>query len=470
MTKAPIQSRGRRTLLGKLLRDYRLKNELTQTELQLRLGCGGQGYISKVETGLIATPDSDFLAAMAKEVKKDVAELIALSQQPEEPEVVDQPLPKMSVSSHEFRLAFGHSLWGAPIFHATFEGRIPEFAVTSFAKANGKGGIDPSNLIWLEPGFIPSSPGPGNDDLSALASVDVLTLLRQGKVDVGAIPGNIVPEDFVRIGTIVDSAAGCTLVCTGQQFPQLKEYEGFQSNQRGNKNSKVSGTSADSMALETRALADLINNEKRRDKIARIGVEENTIADEFLRDICDRDPSNKLVLKDLKWHLRSSELSGKSLSRLRKECAAERHGSDLLGVIVWEPHASWMTIIGESEGDETLRKVPIHFSPSELGRPHHLSYEIVIRGNKIGRMNPKEKELRAAVSNLLYELWDSGNRLNKLRKDSADNGTIEQLAKYYKLNGLADEVNDQTIERTLKAVGSILYSVRWDVQGLSSLF
>ena len=85
-------------------------------------------------------------------------------------------------------------------------------------------------------------------------------------------------------------------------------------------------------------------------------------------------------------------------------------------------------------------------------------------------MNPKEKELRAAVSKLLYELWDSGNRLNKLRKDSADSGTIEQLARYYKLNGLSDEVNDQTIERTLEAVGSILYSVRWDVQGLSSLF
>src|ERR1041384_641038 len=433
MTNAPTQSRGRRTLLGKLLRDYRLRNELTQTELQLRLGCGGQGYISKVETGLIATPDSDFLTALAKEVKKDVAELTPPSQQPEEPEVVDQPLPKMSVSSHEFRLAFGHSLWGAPIFHATLEGRIPEFAVTSFARFDAKGGIDLSKLVWLEPDHIPPSPGPGNNDLAALASVDVLTPLRRGEVDVGAIPGNIVPEDFVRIGTIVDSAAGCTLVCTDQQFH--KWYEQLQSNRRGDPNIKGRGISADSMALETRALADLINNGKGRDKIARIGVEENTIADEFLRDICERDPSSKLVLKDLKWNLRSSELSGKSLSRLKKEWAADRHGSDLLGVIVWEPHASWMTIIGESEGDKTLRKVPIHFSPSELGRPHDLAYEIVIRRNRFGPMNPKEKELRAAVSKLLYELWDSGNRLNKLRKDSADSGTIEQLAKYYKLNG-----------------------------------
>lgn len=456
---------GRKTLLGKLVRDYRQQHRLKQTDLQRRLACGGQGYISKVETGLIATPDEQFLKALAKEVGQSVEELIALSRQPESPEVVDQPLPRMPVASHEFKLAFGHSLWGAPIFHATFEARIPEFAVTSFARCNTTG-IDLSKLVWLEPESIPQPPGPGNNQLAALASVDVLTLLRRGEVDVGAIPGNIVPEDFVRIGTIVDSAAGCTLVCTNAQFEKWKKRGTPQRGRQHVNDPKTKPAALDLMALETRELAEIINGENSGNANARIGIEENTISHEFLRDVVERDRSHQLSLQDLKWQVRSSELAMRPFSLLKKECAEEHPGSELVGVIVWEPHASWMTIVEQAT---ELKKVPIHFSPNELGRPHHLSYEIVIRRNRIGRMNPKEKELRAAVSKLLYELWDSGNRLNKLRKFSADEGTIEQLAKYFSLTDL-NEPSDDYSKRTLGAVGSILYSVRWDVQGLSALF
>src|SRR6266849_2294078 len=193
MSKA--QTTGRRTLLSNLLRDYRLEHRLKQTDLQKRLGCG-PGYISKVETGLIGTPESEFLRALSRETGKTVDELVGLSQQAEESSEVDQLIPRLPVARHEFKLAFGHSLWGAPLFHAAHEGRIPEFAVTSSARSKSSG-VDFSQPVWIEADRIVQSPGPGISELAALSSVDVLTLLRRGEADVGALPGNIVPEDFI---------------------------------------------------------------------------------------------------------------------------------------------------------------------------------------------------------------------------------------------------------------------------------
>jgi transcriptional regulator with XRE-family HTH domain len=467
MARTSFQPAGRKTLLSKFLREYRKQNNLKQIELQEKLGYGRQGYISKIETGLIGTPDAEFLKALAREVGKTVDELIALSRQPEESEETDQLLPQITVPENEFKLVFGHSLWGAPIFHAAYEGRIQEFAVTSFASLNPQAGLRRLEPIWITPTQIARTPGPGVSDLAAFSAVDVLTLLRKGEADVGAVPGDIVPEDFIRIGTIVDSAAGCTFVCRKEKFEEW-EKEGSHRPRRQSSREAPTSTGLNPMVFDTNDLCKIIENENDAGKKVRIGVEENTIAYEYLKDICEQDRTHPLQVKDVKWKLRSSELAIKSVTTLERECRSEYPPSDLIGVIVWEPHATWMTLIENAETGRELKKVPIHFTPSSLGRPHHLSYELVIRQNRIGRMNPREKELRSAVSKLMYELWDSANRLNKLSKWSVDHGMIEQLAEYFRFAG--DDAEDGAIERTLNAVGSILYSVRWDVRGLSSLF
>ena len=294
--------------------------------------------------------------------------------------------------------------------------------------------------------------------MAALSAADVLSLLKTGRADVGAIPGNIVPDDCIRIGTIVDSAAGCTFVT---RLGALKH--GAKSNSSKNRRQDHPENQL-TRGIETRALAEFISEARENGREVRIGIEENTIAHEFLRDICEHSrlsPSavdrkkGPLSVNDLKWTLRSNELATKPFADLEKDCNAE-----LLGVIVWDPHATWMTMI-----EEGLEKIQIHFAPSELGRPHHLSYELVVRSPQMNRvMNPKSKELVSAIRKLMFELWDSASRLNSLRDDSADDNLIKQLSEYYRFQTLNETAASK--KRTLEAVGSILYSVRWDTKGL----
>jgi hypothetical protein len=82
-------------------------------------------------------------------------------------------------------------------------------------------------------------------------------------------------------------------------------------------------------------------------------------------------------------------------------------------------------------------------------------------------MNPKSKELVSAIRKLMFELWDSASRLNSLRDDSADDNLIKQLSEYYRFQTLNETTASK--KRTLEAIGSILYSVRWDTKGLSML-
>ena len=57
MAKSP-DTAGKRTQLSVFLSDYRRQQNLTQKQLQEKLGHGTPGYISKIEIGLIGTPEA----------------------------------------------------------------------------------------------------------------------------------------------------------------------------------------------------------------------------------------------------------------------------------------------------------------------------------------------------------------------------------------------------------------------------
>ena len=45
-------------------------------------------------------------------------------------------------------------------------------------------------------------------------------------------------------------------------------------------------------------------------------------------------------------------------------------GKELLGVLTWEPHATWMEMLASP--DTRLASVPVTFAPGRFGHPRHL--------------------------------------------------------------------------------------------------
>src|ERR1043165_167421 len=210
MSKNAVPASDQRTQLGARLRRFREKEALTLDQLRGRLGFGTIDYISKVENGRIKQPKQRFLEALANVMNTTVEELAELSVSPAPEAPLAEPIPRLSRPTL-FKLVFGHSLWGAPIFEAAHGERIPQFNVTSFAEPDIDCSVATTKLGWIQPNSTFPTPRPGSG-LVALSAANVVALLRRGEADVGALPGNIVPSDFIRVGTVVDSVAGCTFV------------------------------------------------------------------------------------------------------------------------------------------------------------------------------------------------------------------------------------------------------------------
>jgi hypothetical protein len=383
-----------------------------------------------------------------------VEELAELSVSPAPEAPLAEPIPRLSRPTL-FKLVFGHSLWGAPIFEAAHGERIPQFNVTSFAEPDIDCSVATTKLGWIQPNSTFPTPRPGSG-LVALSAANVVELLRRGEADVGALPGNIVPSDFIRVGTVVDSVAGCTFVCEDDKFQQWKKRLFLQ-------DEKVTGQHSgganrpDTGVVSTSHLAHILQTAKVPRRGIRVAAEADTVAFRFLQDACQQ---SGLLVKDVRWDFPTKDLAGCGFNEMKRRCHAQEK-AELLGVIVWEPHATWMKMV---EGEKShLRKIPLHLTPNRLGRPHHYSYEIVVRDEQLQDRNPRRQELVNAIAKLMYELDVSAERLNGLSWDGADENILKRLAHYYGMVNPAD--GSPMIEWTLGAVGSILYSVRWLVRG-----
>jgi len=502
------------SMLAELVRTQRERMALSQDEFLAELGFARKQYQSKVETGAIKVPDEAYLSGLSRLVKRPVAELKRLStlqaggRLPSGLSGLD-PLVFDRDGAGEFGLFFGHCVWAAPLFLAASVGRNTSFRMVSYGSRSAPDQpYVPSSIKFVE--HIAAEPSL-TGDLKPYTAADVkqLMLNKKGGIHVGAMPGEVIDDDFreefFSLGTLVDSAAGCTLVCRTADYQDWRHLLGItapaagaplsssrdpRANSRNPRSSNQTKAAQRSTAthLQTRDLGRLLGLLERRraergDKSPqpgrfKVGVETETVAERFLDDACghatqlsidDRhyriDREKEEVLKfDLNriawnfrhpdlWQYRNEEAKRGAFARLEEDFArrypepepgqAER--PELIGVITWEPQASWLD---DHQGKFT--KIPLSFSPTRLVRPNHLTFELVVQRASVLPGAPRARELGQALLVLMEDLAAMGRKLNKLTPESQDPELIRRLMWYFDF---------EDPEETLAAVGSVRYTV-----------
>lgn len=441
--RAPVS--GGTTRLGELIRSYRLAEGLTQAQLGSALGGLSALHVSKLETGRVATPPHEFLTALAVRTSQPVDRLLALGRQPAA-DVVEQ-------STRKFRLGFGHCLWGAPIFLAAHRGMLPDFEVASYSLRDPDNGRLQS--AWIQPDeFAADAPGPLSSYAEPWSAVKILDMLEKEQIDVGVIPGNVIlgrgaEQLFVRIGTVVDSATGCTFVSDARTFKR------------------------EPCVLSTADLFGLVVEYARRKRSpVSIAAEIGTVADKYLQrsfehavdlasratvPAADRALYAGLVPDAVRWHCESAGLALATFAQLRATCLRDR-STELLGVITWEPHASWLERDDPSE--MPLKRFPLYFSPDANGRLSHMSFDVVtLRNAAFG------DEFRLALTRLMQKIWQNAMLLSELDGTSFDLDPLRRVAFYFGFCGRSNGAPpDHTLARIRAAIDGIRYSTHWAME------
>jgi hypothetical protein len=348
-------------------------------------------------------------------------------------------------------------------------------------------------------------------DLKPYTAADVkrIMLNKTGRMHVGAMPAEVIDEDFreefFSLGTLVDSASGCTLVCRTADYedwcrlirdrPQASEPPAAAAGgprkgagRPGPSSSRAAAPGPAGMDLGTRDLGRLLGLlERRRAEHGdpspqpgrfKIGVETRTVAERFLQDACahatrlsvedrsyriDRDSEEVLRFDPARvawsfrhpdlWKYRTEDPRPGAFPRLEEDFAGRYPGPEpgqaqrpeLIGVITWEPQASWL-VGGQAE----YAKIPLSFSPGPLARPNHMTFELVVRRRSVLPGSPGSRELGQALLDLMEDLAAMGRELNKLTPESQDSELIRRLMWYFEF--------EDPVE-ALAAVGSVRYSV-----------
>lgn len=444
----------RRSKLADFVRDYRAKAGLTQAGLACLLGIESLQYVSKLETGRIVVPSKEFLGALATHTGQSVDQLLTLSRRS-----VAQPAGGPSwredeASDRPVKLVFGHCLWGAPIFLAAHRGMIPQFLVASYALRD-----EPSRSAqpcWIVPDEVAvETPGPGATRAVPWSAVKILDMLEKEEIDLGAIPGNIIwgrgaYQRFMRIGTIVDSATGCTFVCKAGTFEV-----------------------ADSL-LSTRDLFKLLlGYVERHDAEVRIAVEVGTVADTYLCRVLDPaeeilklsqqnrgliDAAERLSVDRVRWHCESSTLATMSFDALGELCA-DTEKANLLGVITWEPHASWLH--AQDRSRDGVCSIRLHFSPDNRGQLTPVSFDLVML-----RTSEIRPPLRLALIKLMQRLWQNATLLSELDGTSFNQEHLARVGEYFGFGARARRGRplQQELDNVLRAIQNVRYCVHWAME------
>lgn len=428
------------------------EDKLSEKWPRFRPGPSSQ-YISKIETGVIQWPgDDEFWEALSLFASIPRADLEDLARRP--------------MGSHEqrrirstFCVAAGHCIWAAPLVLAAREGMIEEYfhVVTSRVGEAFSPIAEP-----LSPEKIPS---PRNKDVVSLSAIDVLDCLRRegedkNRVDLAIVPGKLVDEaekSLLRIGCIVDSWTGCSLVCR-------KEFE-----------QRLAGRDGNLTEVTSRALASaLVTPSSRGRPVAarfKIALEEGTVADEILKEGMD-----------VQWGKDSGRLVCDILHPCRnRDFAVEKKYEDieravgkdfsLAGVLTWDPHATWLKKTAEKREDLTI--VPVKFPVGEDGRAAHLTFELVIRSADAISTEPRAKELRHAIFHLMRQLRDCSARLNFIDTifKSNDRRTVRAIGEYFGLIDVdrSDSLGFDDMADTLKAIGSVRFTAHFHTEALIAM-
>jgi transcriptional regulator with XRE-family HTH domain len=447
----------RTTKLGAFVREHRLREGLTQAQLGRALGLGNGLYISKVETARVGSPAPEFLAALARRTGETIDALRAMGRA--EPL---RPSGLLPADSHRpdvgpFKLGFGHCLWGAPIFLAAHRGMIPDFLVASYSVHDPDREPQP-RPAWIQPDQVATQvPGPGGLQAEPWSAVKILDLLEKEEIHVGAIPGNVITgrggdQRFIRIATIVDSATGCTFVSDARVVPSRPAV------------------------LSTDQLFDLVAaHARRRRGPVNIAAEVGTVADKYLQRAFERasialqtastpksqrDLYRHLTPDAVRWHCESSQLARASFGELRESCL-RTNGASLIGVLTWEPHASWLETRTKSGSGAGLKKFPLYFSPDARGRVMHMSFDLVIL-----RSTALTDAFRIALTRLIQRVWQNSTMLSELDGTSFDTDALNRVAGYFGFVGDRSRTRgkETVLNHARAAIDGIRYSTHWAME------
>ncbi|MGH8655369.1 MAG: hypothetical protein ACREYE_25790 [Gammaproteobacteria bacterium] len=155
----------------------------------------------------------------------------------------------------------------------------------------------------------------------------------------------------------------------------------------------------------------------------------------------------------ISWHCESSTLARVSFEELKEQCRREQN-AELLGIITWEPHASWLRML-ETSGTSLL-KVPLYFSPDQAGRMKHMSFDLVML-----RTATLDDEKRAALLRLFQKVWQNAVLLSEMDGSSFDTDPLTRIGVYF---GFMDKSNaartsPALLDKVRAAVQGIRYSV-----------
>jgi hypothetical protein len=198
-------------------------------------------------------------------------------------------------------------------------------------------------------------------------------------------------------------------------------------------------------------------NKKKPARNLRVGLERKTIAAYFFDLALIDSEYEEEMPGETVFGLRNWEFSYRTFRQLHEDC--EKAGGELIGILTWEPHASWLKRM--SKGEE-LKRVPLVLSPEPpWGRPRHLTYEVVVNFDRLAGMGEAAKRrFLGALKNLLLAFETQGHRLNAVR-GFEDHDALEDLARYFGFAGPSGEnvLKRDDLEETLSAITQIRYSV-----------
>lgn len=421
--------------LAQFVRTVRYGAGVTQSELADVLGNVSPQYISKIETGRIKKPTRTFLQSIAEFSQTPMTELASMLSVSRS--VADNDA---TYRGRQYRLVFGHCLWGAPIFLAAHRGMLPEFQVASFSKRSDR------QPAWITADAkIEQAPRPGSLDCEPWSAVRILDALEKEEIDVGAVPGNILWgrrrfQRFSKIGTVVDSATGCTFVANSALIDMPPAV------------------------ISTRKFGELIMSARRRlGKDVRVGVETGTVAEDYLHHAFTEPnralPPSELSIapSDIAWHCENSELVSRTFEDLSAQCRNE-HSAELLGMVTWEPHASWLANSSIDSTSKPLIKLPLYFNPDSAGRLTHMSFDLVTLIT-----TAIDSETRVAFSKLIQKVWQNAVLLTEMDGSSFDTDPLNRVARYFGYAS-ADNLSRRALDDVRKAVAGIRYSVHWAME------
>jgi len=444
----------RPTELSRFVRDFRERSGYSQSELLVLLNRELPGhplppkYVSIVETGARLNLEARFFSALSKLSGQSIERLQTQQRIPIQSAPASGSLGSPP-PSYPVRIACGHVIWAAPILAAAIDGRLPGISIATFAESKMDAELlSADKAVWVESGKWPvlprdleglrmKVPAPLRKEESPswpLSARDVLRWLREGNVDIIGVPGGLVEHnrDFMRIGRIVDSATGCTLVCSKELSDRL------QPNERA------------TWPYQTVTTDQLCATLSAGDSAWRIGAEEGTVAWQFLEAACMKGGRD---LSDIPWDCPNRVLTTSSFGMLQSRLRSEMRDDDirLAGVVTWEPHASWL--IDQSE--EEPRAFPMQLSPNHRGEPRHLTFDLFIL-----RRRSEDPLLGRVVDDLLWKSWQAAIELQQL-SSATFNPHMKALSAYYSVGGKSKK---EISENLTRMIGGCRFAVSMDIE------